>query len=61
MGRVKMNKITILPGTIKITKEDTVEYYKKQYLDLGLSEEKSTLLAEYMHQKIMDNLKKSKE
>jgi len=54
-------KITTLPGTIKITKEDTFEYFKKQYLDLGLSEEKSNLLAEHKCQKIMANVKKSKE
>ena len=54
-------KITVKPGTIKITKEYFFESIKKQYINAGLPEEYSTLLAEKIHQKIWDDIQKSKE
>ena len=45
-----------LQGKIKITKERTIEYFKKHNFNAGFSEEDSVLLAEHMYQKIWDDV-----
>jgi len=58
MGVVVIKKITTIPGTIDITKENYVEHMKKELMRFGCSEEQSIERAEKNYEKIVANKEK---
>ncbi len=58
MGVVVIKKITTIPGTIDITKENYVEHMKKELMRFGFSEEQSIERAEKSYEKIVANKEK---
>jgi hypothetical protein len=54
-------KITTLPKTIKISKDDYVAFLRKMHLGAGFTESESIKLAEDDYYRLSENVKKSKE